>query len=277
TFEEIGEPFGLAYGRAGEATGAMGIDVGHFRNDPDFGFVIGNFANEMSSLYASQGGEASLFVDESITEGIGAPTRTFLTFGVLLFDVDLDGRLDILQTNGHLENEISSVDPSQTYEQRSQLFWNAGLDARSTFVEVDPAQTGDLAMPLVGRASAYADIDGDDDLDVVLTQAGRRSLLLRNDQQTGHGWLRLRLRDGDSANPDAIGAWVTVETDRGPQRRQVMPTRSYLSQSEHALTFGLGDGADVRSVTVRWPDGAEQSVDPEGLAPGQEHVIERAR
>ncbi|MEM1178666.1 MAG: CRTAC1 family protein [Acidobacteriota bacterium] len=274
TFEEVGEFSGLAYGRAGEATGAMGIDSGYFRNDPDFGFVIGNFANEMSSLYASQGGKASLFVDESITEGLGAPTRTFLTFGVLLFDADLDGRLDILHTNGHLENEISSVDPSQSYEQRSQLFWNAGLDARSTFVEVDAAETGDLAIPLVGRASAYADIDGDGDLDVVLTQAGRRPLLLRNDQDTGHRWLRLRLSDPGSANPDAVGAWVEVATDRGSQRRQVMPTRSYLSQSEHALTFGLANGATVESITVRWPDGSEQLLEP-SLELDREHPVTR--
>lgn len=275
-FEEVGEFFGLAYGRAGEATGAMGIDAGHFRNGPDFGFVIGNFANEMSSLYASQG-ESTLFVDEAITEGLGAASRTFLTFGVLLLDVDLDGRLDVLQTNGHLENEISSVDPSQSYEQRSQLFWNAGLGARSTFMEVPVEEIGDLAKPLVGRASAYADIDGDGDLDVVLTQTGRRPLLLRNDQETGNRWLRVRLRDGGGSNPDAVGAWVDLKTSDGLQRRQVMPTRSYLSQSEHVLTFGLGATASVESVTVRWPDGAEQAVEASTLALGQEHTIERQR
>ena len=275
SFEEVGELFGLAYGRAGEATGAMGIDVGHYRNDGDVGFVIGNFANEMSSLYASQG-EATLYVDEAITEGIGAPSRTLLTFGVLFFDVDLDGRLDVLQTNGHLENEIASVDPSQSYEQPSQLFWNAGPDSRSTFIEVPLEQAGALATPLVGRASAYADIDGDGDLDAILTQTGRRPLLLRNDQATGHHWLRVRLVDPQSTNRDAIGAWAELRTGGVVQRRQVMPTRSYLSQSEPTLTFGLGESATIDSLTIRWPDGAEQSVDPASLQIDAEQTIERS-
>jgi hypothetical protein len=206
TFQEVGELWGLAYGRNGEATGAMGIDSGHYRNDDDLGFAIGNFANEMTSLYISQG-DPTFYADEAIGEGIGAPSRLMLSFGVLLFDYDLDGRLDILQVNGHLESEINSVDPSQTYEQPSQLFWNAGPEHRQGFVPVDLSTAGDLAKPIVGRGSAYGDIDGDGDLDVVLTQTGREALLLRNDQATGHHWLQVRLSD-PGANGDAIGAWV---------------------------------------------------------------------
>ncbi|MEM8932936.1 MAG: CRTAC1 family protein [Acidobacteriota bacterium] len=261
TFEEIGEPSGLAYGRSGEATGAMGIDFGHYRNDGDIGFAIGNFANEMTSLYMSRGA-ATLFVDEAIVDGVGAASRTLLTFGVLMLDVDLDGRLDLLQTNGHLENEIQSVDPSQSYEQRSQLFWNAGLSARSTFVEVPPEQSGALAQPIVGRASATADLDGDGDLDVVMTQTGRAALVLRNDMASGHHWLRVRLDDPSTANRFGIGAAVTVRAGGVEQRRLIMPARSYQSSSEVAATFGLGNATTVESIEVRWPDGAVQSVDP---------------
>lgn len=262
-FEEVGELWGLAYGREGEATGAMGIDAAYLRNDDDLGVAIGNFANEMTSLYIAQG-DPTLFADESIGEGVGAPSRTFLSFGVLFLDVDLDGRLDILQTNGHLENEINAVDPSQTYAQASQLFWNAGPDQRQTFVALEVAGLGDLATPLVGRGSAYSDIDGDGDLDVVLTQTGRPPLLLRNDQQLGHHWLGIRL-EGRAPNTDAIGAWVTVTTGETQQRQPVMPSRSYQSQSTRDLVFGLGSATTVDSVVVRWPDGSEQQVTVEAI------------
>lgn len=273
-FTERGEETGIAYGRAGESTGAMGIDGGHYRNDRDLGIAIGNFANEMTSLYISQG-NASLFSDESISDGIGAPSRVPLKFGMLFADFDLDGRLDLLQTNGHLETEIAQVDPSQTYEQAAQLFWNAGSGGKATFVELKSDHLGDLVKPIVGRGSAFADIDGDGDLDVVMTQVGRAPLLLRNDLAAGANFLRLRLADPKSANRDAIGARVVVEAGGVRQERQVMPTRSYLSQSELPLTFGLGKTAKVDSVKVIWPDGQEQTLDAASYALGRENRVER--
>lgn len=258
TFVEEGTGSGLAYDRMGNATGAMGIDAGRYRNDAELGVLVGNFANEMTSVYVSQG-DPTLFADEAITEGIGAPSRLMLTFGLFLFDYDLDGRLDMLQANGHLEDEINKVDPSQQYRQPAQLFWNAGPDARQTFAFVPADTTGDLARPLVGRGSAYADIDGDGDLDVIITQVGDKPLLLRNDQSTGHHWLRVKLV-GKTANRDAIGAWVEVTAGGVTQRRQVMPTKSYLSQSELPVTFGLGTADRIESLKVIWPGGQEQTV-----------------
>ena len=271
-FSEDGELYGLAYGRDGEATGAMGADAADFRNDGELGFAIANFANEMTSLYVSQG-DPTLWSDEAITAGIGAPSRRVLSFGLFFFDYDLDGRLDLLQVNGHLEDDIEVVEPSQQYRQAPQLFWNAGPDAPATFVPVEPAPGDGLTMELVGRGSSYADIDGDGDLDVLLLQTGDRPLLLRNDQETGHRWLRFLLRgDGERVNRDAVGAWVEVEqeTVAGPvvQRRRVMPTRSYQSQVEPVVTIGLGEVASVDDLTrveVLWPDGSRQPVEVGGL------------
>ncbi len=259
-FEEVGAFEGVAFDRNGRSTGAMGIDAAHFRNDADLGIAIGNFANEMSSLFVTADGRAP-FADEATLEGLGAATRLALTFGVFFFDADLDGRLDLLQANGHLEHEINRVQPSQHYAQPAQLFWNCdGCPARFQPV----AGAGDLYRPLVGRGAAYADIDGDGDLDVVITQNGRAARLFRNDQERGHHWLRLRL-EGAAPNRDAMGARLELTAQGVTQYRRVMPTRSYLSQVELPVTFGLGDASTVESLVVTWPDGARQTVAVPGV------------
>ena len=256
TFEELGGLEGVAFDRDGRATGAMGIDAGWFRNDRDLGIAIGNFANEPSSLYVTADGRPP-FADEAMIDGIAGPTRLALTFGVLFMDADLDGRVDLVQANGHLEHEINTVHPSQHYEQPGQLFWNCGEDCLTRFAEV--ADPGDLATPMVGRAMAYADFDGDGDLDLIVTQNGRPAVLLRNDQELGHHWLRVRLV-GTQSNRDAIGAVVELTASGVTQRRMVSPTRSYLSQVELPVTFGLGRHAEVEVLDVVWPSGVRQRV-----------------
>jgi len=255
-FEEVGDLEGIAFDRNGKSTSAMGIDTAWFRNDADLGIGMGNFANEMSSLFVTANGAAP-FADEAILEGFGPASRLALTFGLFFFDYDLDGRQDLFQANGHLENDINIVQPSQTYAQSPQLFWNCGSTCRTRFVEV--SDSGDLSAPLVGRGATYADIDGDGDLDIVVMQNGRRAVLLRNDQQLGHHWLRLRL-EGRVSNRSAIGARVMLTAGGVTQRRVVMPTRSYLSQVELPLTFGLGDSTKVKSLKVTWPNGQVQRV-----------------
>jgi enediyne biosynthesis protein E4 len=255
-FEEIGELEGVAYDRNGKATGAMGIDSAWFRNDDDLAIGIGNFANEMSSLFVTTDGKPP-FTDEAVLEGFGPASRLALTFGLFFFDYDLDGRLDLFQANGHLETEISVVQPSQTYAQPAQLFWNCGDACRTRFQLV--ADAGDLAEPMVGRGAAYADIDDDGDLDIAVLQNGRAAVLFRNDQQLGHHWLRVRL-EGKQANRSAIGAMLELQAGGITQRRLVMPTRSYLSQIELPVTFGLAGNDRVDSLRITWPGGQIQPV-----------------
>ena len=121
TFKEIGASAGVAFDSYGNARGAMGIDAAHYRNDAALGITIGNFANEMTALYVSQPGGMS-FTDEAIPEGIGPASRLLLKFGVFFFDYDLDGRLDVLSANGHLDEEIVKLQKSQSYRQPAQLF-----------------------------------------------------------------------------------------------------------------------------------------------------------
>jgi len=260
TFKEIGALSGLAFDSFGNTRGAMGIDTGRYRNDEKLGIAIGNFANEMTALYVAQDTPTN-FLDEAITEGIGPASRLLLKFGVLFFDYDLDGWLDLLTANGHLEEDIHKIQASQQYRQPAQLFWNAEGAGQHGFLVVPPEKCGlDLFQPLVGRGSAVADVDGDGDLDVVLTQVNGPPLLLRNDQQLHHHWLRLKLV-GTRSNRDAIGAWAQVRVGNRTMSRQVMPTRSYLSQSELPVSIGLGRAERPDAVTILWPDGARQEVE----------------
>jgi hypothetical protein len=257
-FQEIGSRSGIAFDAYGMTRGAMGIDAARFRNDDALGVAIGNFANEMNALYVSQR-DALVFADEAITEGVGPASKALLKFG-LFFDYDLDGRLDVLTANGHLDEAIQKFQTSQRYRQPAQLFWNSGSSQGNSFVPVPPEKCGkDIFKPIVGRGSAFADIDNDGDLDVVLTQIAGPPLLLRNDQELNHHWLRLKLI-GTKNNRDAIGAWVKVRVGNQTLSRQVMPSKSYLSQSELPVTFGLGFAERLDEVSIVWPGGNVQKL-----------------
>lgn len=261
TFREAGAETGVAFDSFGNPRGAMGVDAACFTPDGKLGLAIGNFANEMTAMYveaAASTPDLPQFSDEAISWGVGGPSRDPLKFGVFFFDYDLDGRMDLLTVNGHLEEEIAKVQHGQRYRQAAQLFWNGG---NSGFVQVSPAMAGpDLFQPIVGRGSAHADIDGDGDVDCVFTSVGGAPLLLRNDQKTGHAWVRVKL-EGKGANRDALGAAVRLRAGGRDQWRTVTTTRSYLSSSESIVTFGLGDSTAVEELEVTWPDGSKQKVD----------------
>jgi hypothetical protein len=260
-FKEFAQFSGIAYDRAGTARGAMGIDSAIFRSDGTLAIGIGNFANEMSALYIATSGKVA-FSDIANSNGLGPPSRMALTFGLFFFDADLDGRLDILGANGHLESEISKVQRTQSYEQSPQLFWNAGTQSTSELVVLPAENVGaDFHKPMVGRGAAYADIDADGDLDVLITCNGGKARLLRNDQQLGHRWVRLKLK-GTKGNRDAIGAVATLIVDGKPQVKTVMAAKSYCSQCELPLTFGLGATGKIDKLTIHWPGGKNQEFPP---------------
>ena len=190
---------------------------------------------------------------DAIAEGIGTSSRKYMKFGVFFFDFDLDGRLDIFETNGHLETDIETVQARQTHKQPAQLFWNAGPEAQRGFEVVEASQVGpDLFRPVVGRGCAYADIDGDGDLDLVLMPNNEEARLFRNDGGNKNGWIRLEF-EGTRSNRNGLG--VRVEARVGGQRRRAQLTsgRSYLSQCEQVVTLGLGPNKEAADVKVYWP------------------------
>ena len=264
TFREIAAIAGVAFDAEGNARGAMGLDVACVRDDPRCACIaIGNFANEMTAFYVSAP-NSLVFSDQAVANGLGPSTRLFLTFGVFFFDADLDGWEDVFHANGHLEEEIAKVQASQTYKQAPQLFWNAGPDSPTEFVSLPASSTGEaLPKPIVGRGAAYADIDGDGDLDVLIAATGDKPRLLRNDQQLNNQSLRLKLRgNGSTTNRDAIGTKVELTLGSGRKITKVVnPTKSYLSQVELPLTFGLGKDP-VKSIQITWTDGKSQTLPP---------------
>ena len=258
-FREIGAIAGIAFDADGAARGAMGLDAAYFRNNDDIGIAIGNFANEMTALYVARNRELQ-FTDEAVSNGLGPSSRLELKFGVTFADFDLDGRLDFLAANGHLEDEINKVQPSQHYEQSPHLYWNCGADQATEFCMLSEAQCGaDFLKPQVGRGVAIGDLDRDGDLDILMTTSGQKPRVLRNEQALGHHWLQFRLT-GKKCSREAIGSWVEVHLGSQVLRRQVMPTRSYLSQSELPLSFGLGRNAKVDRVVIQWADGSRQEL-----------------
>ncbi len=257
-FEEQAALAGVAFDINGGARGAMGVDSAFFRNDENVGIVVGNFATEMTALYVSPVMDPPQFTDEAVSNGIGPVTRMELTFGVFFVDADLDGRLDLFGANGHLEADINKVQESQHYAQPPQLLWNCGPDFGDEFVVLeDDKCSEDFIRPMVGRGATYADIDADGDLDILIFGCGQAPRLLRNDQATNNHWLRVKL----GGKKNAIGAIVEAHlADGSVKRRTVSPTRSYQSQVEKPVTFGLGESEAVEELNILWPDGTSKSM-----------------
>ena len=251
TFEEMGLSSGLAYSMDGQVRGGMGIDAGDYNRTGRPSMAITYFTAEMTGFYRNEGN--LFFLDIAPGAEIGRKTRPYVGWGCFFFDYDLDGWLDLLVANGHLDDSRSKLYPPEPYAQPALLFRNQG---NSEFVESGAGT--DLAAPIVARGAAFADLDGDGDLDLVLTANGGSPKVLENRGTPGN-WLRLALQ-GKASNRDGLGAWIKVTTKGGTQTWYVHSGGSYLSQSQIEPTFGLGDARIVDEVVVQWPSGTTQRL-----------------
>ena len=276
-FREAGVSTGAAYADTGTPRGGMGIDWGEFAAGR-CAAVVANFANEPVTFLDRENPKRLLVSDAAQSVGLAGPSRAALKFGTFFFDFDNDGRLDLLLCNGHIEPEIAKIQASQAHAQPAQLYWNTG-DRACYFEPVSAKETGDdLFKPMVGRGCAFADFDGDGNLDVVLVANGGPARILRNEGKNGANWARLDLRgDGVKSNRSAIGAAVTIEAGGKTITREVVGARGYLSQPELVVHAGLGAATKIDKVTVRWPGTAATPEVWTNLAANATHVLEQGK
>jgi len=248
TFEERAVSAGIAFSEDGIARAGMGVDAADYDRSGHASLIITNFSNQMLSLYHNEGN--GLFVDEAPRSEVGRATLVTLGFGCFFFDYDNDGWPDILIADGHIENEIERVQKRVTYAEPPHLFRNLGNGKfEETTTRVGPA----FAAPKVARGAAYADINNDGVLDVLLTTNGGPVHLYRNEGVKGAS-LRIRL-NGTKSNRDGIGAVVRVAAGNDKQMQMMKSGSSYLSQSELVLTFGMGAHTRADTVEIQWPSG----------------------
>lgn len=268
-FLEQAVRIGLAFSEDGRARAGMGVDAADVDNSGLVSIIVTNFDNEMMGLY--HGTRDGQFVDRAPQAGIGQATRHSLGFGCFFFDPDLDGMLDLLIVNGHIDESISRARRNVTHAQPPHLFMN---DGKGNFRDVSRLVGESFAAPKVARGAAYGDFDNDGDLDVLITTNNGPAYLYRNDLDNGHRSVRLRLA-GTKSNRDAIGAVIKFEAPDLAGSRMVKSATGYLSQSELPVTIGLGRRDSLRRVTIFWPSGRTEEY--RNLKAGGRFLVEEGK
>jgi enediyne biosynthesis protein E4 len=254
TFTDNATTAGVAFSEAGVARAGMGTDAADYDGSGRASLIVGNFSNEMLGLYHNEG--TGLFIDEAPTSTIGKATLLTLTFACFFFDYDLDGLPDIFAADGHVSDDISTVQPKVMYAEPPHLFRNLG---KKKFDEVTPRLGKALQQAVVARGAAYGDFDNDGDLDLLITSNNGPARLLRNDGGNQNNLLRIKTV-GTTSNRDGIGARIVVKSGNQKLWCMVKTGSSYASQSELPVTFGLGKAEKVTSVEITWPGGRVETV-----------------
>jgi hypothetical protein len=248
TFRDVALDAGVAFSTDGQARAGMGVDAGDFDN------------SGRSSLY--QEVRPGRFEDIALKAKVGQPSRHTLGFGCLFADLDLDGALDLVVANGHIDEPVREMRGAVGYAQPPQLFLNRG---DGTFDDAAARAGAAFAKPKVGRGLACGDFDRDGDLDILITTNNGPAQLFRSDPPEGRQSIRFRLV-GTQSNRDGIGATVRIEHGGVTQSRMVKSGSSYLSQSELPVTFGVGRADLVERAVVIWPSGRTEEF--KNLRPG---------
>lgn len=251
TFVEEALTYGIAYGENGQGVSSMGPVVGDVNRDGLMDIFIPNLNYCILYVQRLLDGGRRTFDDRTARTGLSVAMAQYAGWGAILFDYDNDGWLDIFTAHGDAHHE---------YVQENTLMRNKG---DGTFADVSDTSGPHFKEKFVGRGAAWADIDNDGDVDLVIANLNDRPILLRN--EGGHkanNWLtvdaKLKFRTGAR---DAIGARVTVTAGPLRQIEDLIPSRGYMSQGDPRLHFGLGKARQADSVEIRWPDGATEKLE----------------
>jgi hypothetical protein len=251
---------GLALSDSGKEQAGMGVAVGDIDGDGLFDMVMTNFSREPNALFrnASSAKTGALFFDEAGRFGIGRPSFFDLGWGVSLFDVELDGDTDLFIANGHVYPHVEGCDISQVrFAQPDRLFhWENDRFVAGAADDIDLA---DLMDSRPSRGAGAGDLDGDGDIDLVVSVLDGALTILENVSSHEGTWLAVDLRPMAAS----VGARVVVRAGEDPaSRRWVNEVRrgsSFLGTEPRRVHFGLPRSADTVTVSVRWPDGSEDT------------------
>lgn len=264
TFTDIGVAAGCAYSQDGKPQAGMGIAIGDYDRNGTMDIFKTNFAGDTSTLYANSGD--GFCEDRTFAGGIGINTR-WLGWGVGFLDLDSDGWLDLFLVNGHVYPEVEQLKTEAGYKQRKVVYRNL---RNGRFRDVTEQLGAPVTTPKAGRGAAFADLDNDGDLDIVVSNVHDTPDLFRLDHQGERRWLGVRLI-GTASNRNAIGARLRLVTAEGAQVQEVRGGGSYYSQNDLRVHFGLGTASSIERLEVRWPNGREEVWS--GLEPDRFHTL----
>lgn len=208
-------------------------------------------------------------------------SSTDWSWAPLFADFDNDGNKDLFVTNGSgrdytnmdymkfmvdYQTELYAtgkeipllelLDRMPLVEINNYIFRNNGdLTFTSKVAEWGMEKTG------ISSGAAYADLDNDGDLDLIVNNVNDFATIYRNDSRSadGNNYLRIRLQ-GPPGNTGAFGTRVKMYAGDLQNYREHYTSRGYASSVEEYVHFGLGRRSEVDSVVVVWPDGARQVV-----------------
>ncbi len=243
TFTELALEAGTALSEDGRRMSGMGVVFQDYDNDGRPDIIVTELPREIYGVYHNDGGGS--FSYRSLETGLGVLSSGSSGWSVGLEDFDNDGAKDLFVAQGHVLDNVDSIDPSLHYLEMPLV----ALNHNNRF---DRADSG-LTAPLAARGAAFGDLNNDGWQDVVVSCLGGHPQVLMNRGGKAH-WLVIMLR-GTRSNRDGYGARVQVNG----QTRFATSTVGYLSSSDKRLHFGLGT-AGTAKVEVVWPSGTHQSL-----------------
>jgi len=260
TFKDVAIENGAALSAEAKPQAGMGVSIGDYNRDGNFDIVKTNFAGDTDSLYTNLGD--GVFEDRTYPSGLGVNTR-LLGWGVGFFDMDNDGWLDILMSNGHVYPEVDKSKADLKYAEHKYLYRN---QRNGRFEEVTSQGGPGIVESAPARGCAFGDYDNDGDMDIAVNCVNAIPQLLRCDSTLNRNWIKIRLV-GVKSNRTGIGTRVIVTAKTLPnaekplvQMDELRSGGSYYSQNDMRIHFGLEQATKVDSVEIHWLSGRVDQV-----------------